>query len=144
MRRIFFGRNLMLLLCFILASGCAATKTTTKPATTSPTAPTSTTGFTPKPVILYVISDRLNLRECPSLQCKVAVVLKLGDEVIVLGQKQDWINVRVKATHQEGWVAAYLVGETPRERTPSRIKEEPSPRAKEKQGQPELKEEFSP
>jgi len=141
MRRIFFGRNLILLLCFLLACGCAATKTTTKPAATTKPAVTSPA---PKSVILYVATDKVNLRECPSSKCKVAAVLKLGDEVIKLGQEGDWINIRVKATNGEGWVAASLVGKTPKKKTPPRIVEEKSPRTKDTQGSTELKEEFAP
>ena len=154
MRHIFFTRNLILLLCFLLASGCAATETTTKPATTGP-APTAAGGAgtetttkpapTPKPVILYVVSNQLNLRKCPSVKCKVAAVLKLGDEVIKLGQSEDWINVRVKATNREGWVASTLVGKSATKKKPSsRIKKQSPPRGKDKQGSSELQEEFAP
>ena len=156
MRHIFSTRNLILLLCFLLASGCAATETTTKPdtaipastanggakteITTKPAAPPA-----PKPVILYVVAHRVNLRECPSLKCKVAAVLKLGDEVIKLGQRKDWINVRVKATDREGWVASNLVGKTADKKKPaSRIKEQSPPQGKDKQGSSELQEEFAP
>jgi len=154
MRHIFFTRNLILLLCFLLASGCAATETTTKPDTTGP-APTAADGAgtettikpapTPKPVILYVVSNQLNLRKCPSVKCKVAAVLKLGDEVIKLGQKKDWINVRVKATNREGWVSSTLVGKMATKKKPSsRIKKQSPPRGKDKQGSSELQEEFAP
>jgi len=153
MRHIFFTRNLILLLCFLLASGCAATETTTKPATTGQ-APTAAGGAgtetttkpapTPKPVILYVVSNQLNLRKCPSVKCKVAAVLKLGDEVIKLGQSEDWINVRVKATNREGWVASTLVGKTAKKKPSSRIKEQSPPRGKDKQRSSELQEEFAP
>ncbi len=154
MRHIFFTRNLIVLLCFFLVSGCAATETTTKPDTTGP-APTAAGGdgtetatrpaTTPKPVLLYVLPDRLNLRECPSIKCKVAAVLKRGDEVIKLGQEKDWINVRVRATNREGWVASTLVGKTvPKKKPSSRIKEQSPPQGKEKQGSSELQEEFAP
>jgi SH3-like domain-containing protein len=154
MRHIFFTRNLILLLCFLLASGCAATETTTKPATTGPvptaaggagTETTTKPATTPKPVILYVVSNRTNLRECPYVKCKVAAVLKLGDEVIKLGQGEDWINVRVKATNREGWVASTLVGKKAKKKKPSsRVKEQSPPRGKDKQGSSELQEEFAP
>jgi hypothetical protein len=153
MRHIFFIRNLILLLCFLLASGCAATETTTKPDTTVPAPTAAGTETTakpattppPKPVILYVVSNRLNLRECPSVKCKVAAVLKLGDEVIKLGQKDDWINVRVKATNREGWAASTLVGKKAKKKKPSsRIKEQSPPQGKEKQESTELQEEFAP
>jgi uncharacterized protein YgiM (DUF1202 family) len=156
MRHIFSTRNLILLLCFLLASGCAATETTTKPDTAG-SAPTADGGAgtetitkpattpTPKPVILYVVSHRVNLRECPSAKCKVAAVLKLGDEVIKLGQRKDWINVRVKTTNREGWVASTLVGKTANKKKPaSKIKEQSPPRGKDKQGSSELHEEFAP
>lgn len=156
MRHIFFVRNLILLLCFLLASGCAATETTTKPDTTVP-APTSAGGAatdtttkpattpTPKPVILYVVSNWTNLRECPSVKCKVAAVLKLGDEVIKLGQEKDWVNVQVKATKREGWVASTLVGKKASKRKPSaRVKVQSPPQGKDKQGSSELQEEFAP
>jgi SH3-like domain-containing protein len=156
MRHIFSTRNLILLLCFLLASGCAATETTTKPDTAAPapkvdggagtetmTKPAATP--TPKPVILYVVSHRVNLRECPSAKCKVAAVLKLGDEVIKLGQRKDWINVRVKTTNREGWVASTLVGKTANKKKPaSKITEQSPPRGKDKQGSSELHEEFAP
>jgi len=156
MRRTIFSRNLILLLCFILASGCAATKTTTEPATTSTTPAASgeaaatkatepaTTSTTAKPFILYVTSDQVNLRECPSVKCKVAAVLKLGEEVIKLGQEELWIKVKVKASGREGWVASRLVGKMPKKKTSPRIKEGSSPRGKAKQGSSELQEEFSP
>jgi uncharacterized protein YgiM (DUF1202 family) len=155
MRNISFTRNLILLLCFLLASGCAATETTTKSDTTGP-APTAAGGAgtettklsttpTPKPVILYVVSNQLNLRKCPSVKCKVVAVLKLGDEVIKLGQGEDWINVRVKATNREGWVASTLVGKKAKKKKPSsRVKEQSPPRGKDKQGSSELQEEFAP
>jgi uncharacterized protein YgiM (DUF1202 family) len=154
MRHIFFTRNLILLLCFLLASGCAATETTTKPATADP-APTDAGGAVTetiikpapaaKPVILYVVSNQLNLRKCPSVKCKVTAVLKLGDEVIKLGQSEDWINVRVKATNREGCVASTLVGKTAAKKKPSsRIKKQSPPQGKEKQGSSELQEEFAP
>ncbi len=154
MRRIFFTRNLVVLLCLFLAAGCAATETTTKPDTTGP-APTEAVGegtqtvtkpaTAPKPVLLYVLPDRLNLRECPSVKCKVAAVLKQGDAVIKLGQEKDWINVRVKAIDREGWVASTLVGKAPSKKKPSSgIKQPSSPQGKEKQGSSELQEEFAP
>ena len=156
MRHIFFTRNLILLLCFLLASGCAATDTTTKSDTTGP-APAATGGAgtettakpattpTPKPVILYVVSNRTNLRECPSVKCKVAAVLKMGDEVIKLGQEKDWINVRVKATKREGWVASALLGKKASKKKPSAgTREQSPPQGKDKQGSSELQEEFAP
>ena len=156
MRNIFFNRNLILLLCFLLASGCAATETTTKPAATGP-APTAAGGAgtetaakpaatpTPKPVILYVVSQKANLRECPSVKCKVIARLKQGDEVIKVIQGKDWIHVRVKATNREGWVALTLVGKKAKKKKPSsRIKELSPPQGKDKQGSSELQEEFAP
>jgi uncharacterized protein YgiM (DUF1202 family) len=96
-------------------------------------------------VILYVVSKQLNLRECPSVKCKVAAVLKLGDKVIKLGQRKDWINVRVKATNREGWVASTLVGKTANKKKPSSsIKEQSPPGGKDKQKSSELQEEFAP
>lgn len=140
MRRNFLGRNLILPLCFLVASGCAATKTTSEPAAPSPTI------AKPKPALLYVTADQVNLRACPSVKCQVAAVLKLGDEVVRLGQEQDWINVRVNATRREGWVASHLLGKTPREKIPSKVKEKPLPRVKDRPASPELEleEEFAP
>jgi hypothetical protein len=72
-------------------------------------------------------------------------VLKRGDAVIKLGQEKDWINVRVKATDREGWVASTLVGKTaPKKKPSSRIKEQSPPQGKDTQGSPELQEEFAP
>jgi len=156
MRHMLPTRNLILLLCFLLASGCAATETTTKPDTAAP-APKVDGGAgpettikpaatpTPKPVILYVSAQRVNLRECPSVKCKVIAGLKLGDAVIKLGQRKDWINVRVKATNREGWVASTLVGKTAGKKKPASKTKEPSPpQGKETQGSSELQEEFAP
>ena len=155
MRHIFFTRNLILLLCFLLASGCATTQTATKPAETGP-APTAAGGAAtettaapattpaPKPVILYVVSKKINLRECPAVKCRVVAVLKLGDEVIKLGQEKDWVNVRVKATSREGWVASALVGKTAKKKRASRIREQSPPQGKDKQESSELHEEFAP
>lgn len=156
MRHMSSTRNLILLLCFLLASGCAATETTTKPDTVGPAptvdggAGTETTAKpattpTPKPVILYVVAQRVNLRECPSTTCKIAAVLNLGDAIIKLDQRKDWINVRVKATNHEGWVASTLVGKTANKKKPaSKIKEQSSPRGKDRQESSELQEEFAP
>jgi SH3-like domain-containing protein len=140
MRRNYLGRNLILPLCFLVASGCAATQTTSKPAAPGPAI------STPKPALLYVTADQVNLRACPSVKCQVAAVLKLGDEVIKLGQEQEWINVRVPATRREGWVASHLLGKTPREKSPIKVKEKPSPRVKDRPASPalELEEEFAP
>jgi hypothetical protein len=72
-------------------------------------------------------------------------VLKLGDEVIKLGQREDWINIRVKATNREGWAASTLVVKTAKKKKPSsRIKEQTPPRGKDKHGSSELQEEFAP
>ncbi|HQP29785.1 MAG TPA: SH3 domain-containing protein [Deltaproteobacteria bacterium] len=140
MRRILSSRNLGVALCVFLAVGCSATKTTTKPAATAKPAASPA----PKPVILYVTSDKVNLRACPSLECKVVAVLPLGDEVIKLGQKDDWIHIRVKATKREGWAATRLVGKSLQKKTPPRIMEEKTPRGKQTQRSPELQEEFAP
>lgn len=154
MRHHFPTCNLIVLLCFLLASGCATTETATKPDTAVP-APTETgsagteavtkPATTPKPVVLYVLSNRLNLRECPSVKCKVAAVLKQGDEVVKLGQKKDWVNVRVKAANREGWVASTLVGKKPsKKKSSSRIKEQSPGLGKDEQESSELQEEFAP
>jgi uncharacterized protein YgiM (DUF1202 family) len=154
MRHLSFTRNLIVLLCFFLVSGCAATETTTKPDTTGP-APSTAGGdgtetvirpaTTTKPELLYVLPDRLNLRECPSIKCKVAAVLKRGDEVIKLGQEKDWVNVRARVTNREGWVASTLVGKTaPKKKPFPRIKEQSPPQGKDEQGSSELQEEFAP
>ena len=95
-------------------------------------------------MILYVVSNQLNLRKCPSVKCKVVAVLKLGDEVIKLGQEKDWINVRVKATNREGWVASTMVGKKAKKKSSSMIKEQSPPQGKDKQGLSELQEEFAP
>jgi len=141
MRRIFSRRNLMVSLCVVLIAGCAATKTTTRPAEGAKPAPA---GPAPKPVTLYVSSDKVNLRVCPSLECKVVAVLPLGDEVIKLGQKDDWIHIRVKATKREGWAAERFIGKSFQKKTSPRIMEEKSSRVKEAQSSPELREEFAP
>jgi hypothetical protein len=81
----------------------------------------------------------------PVRKCKVAAVLKRGDEVIKLGQRKDWINVRVKATNREGWVASTLIGKKPNKKKPSsRIKEQSPPPGKDEQGSYEVQEEFAP
>ena len=154
MRHIFSTHNLIVLLCFLLAWGCAATETATKPDTAGPapteagdagTETTAKPATTPKPVTLFVVTNRLNLRECPSVRCKVAAVLKLGDEVIRLGQENDWFHVRVKATDREGWVASAMVGKKANKKKPSsRTKEQSLPQGKDKQGSSELQEEFAP
>lgn len=129
-----FRKNLILLLCFLFVCGCATTKTT-KPVSTS---------LPSKGTILFVTSDQVNLRTCPSSTCKVTAVLKRGDEIIQLGQENDWMNIRVKAINREGWVASRLVGKKPTRKTPSEINEAWSPQKKENRGSSKLKEEFSP
>ena len=156
MRHIFFTRNLIVLLWFILASGCATTQTATESATAGP-APTEASGAgtetatkpapapSPKPVVLHVVSNKVNLRECPSVKCTVVAVLKQGDKVIKLGQEKDWVNVRVKATNREGWVASTLVGKKTNKKKPSsRAKDQSSGQGKDKQESSELEEEFAP
>jgi len=156
MRGFFPARHLIALLCFFAASGCAATGTATRPGAASPpptatevasteaAARSATVGPTPKPVVLFVVSARVNLRECASTQCKVAAVLEQGDEVIRLGQDEGWINVRVKATGREGWIASQLLGKTPKRKISSGIKGQSLPPAKDKPGPSELQEEFAP
>lgn len=156
MRRILFRRILMFLLCVLFTAGCAATKTTTKPATPSPppkpaaqaeSRPESRPATPPKapPEILYVTADQVNLRACPSAKCKTTAVLKSGEALVKLGQKEDWTIVRVKATRLEGWVASHLVGKTPSKKKPvSKSKEASPPPKKAKPGPSDLQEEFSP
>jgi uncharacterized protein YgiM (DUF1202 family) len=135
MRFIFFGINLFLMLCFLFVSGCSTTKTTTQPVSASPSS---------KITILYVTSDQVNLRVCPSSTCKVTAVLKRGDEILKLGQENDWMNIRVKTTNHEGWVASRFVGKKPKSKTSTEINEEGTPHEKDKQRSLKLKEEFSP
>jgi len=154
MRHFFITCNLIVLLWFILASGCATTETATEPAVAGP-APTEASGAetetatkpapAPKPVVLHVVSNKVNLRECPSVKCTVIAVLKQGDEVIRLGQEKDWTHVRVKATDREGWVASTLVGKkTSKKKPSSRAKDQSSGQGKDKQESSELQEEFAP
>lgn len=72
-------------------------------------------------------------------------MLKSGEELVKLGQKEEWTIVRVKATRQEGWVASNLVGKTPPKKKPaSKSKEASPPPKKAKPGPSDLQEEFSP
>jgi uncharacterized protein YgiM (DUF1202 family) len=110
----------------------------------SPETPAPSPGASPKGTVLFVTSDKVNLRACPAANCKVIAVLKRGDEVIKIGQDDAWVNVRAKALDREGWVSSKMVGKKPRKKSSPEISEEWSPQGKAKKESPALKEEFSP
>lgn len=56
-----------------------------------------------------VKGDSVNLRAGPSEDAKVKGQVGQKDELVQLGREGDWYRVRVKATGEEGWIAAQLV-----------------------------------
>lgn len=58
---------------------------------------------------LRVTGDDVNLRAGPSEDAKVKGQVGQKDELVQLGREGDWYRVRVKATDEEGWIAAQLV-----------------------------------
>jgi hypothetical protein len=63
--------------------------------------------------VWFVSSDKLLLRVCAGLNCKVSATLVGGDELFQTGEKGKWVRVRVKATRKEGWVSSIFIGKEP-------------------------------
>jgi uncharacterized protein YgiM (DUF1202 family) len=61
----------------------------------------------------FVLPERLNLRACAGLNCQVLGVLSHGEELFQTGEREEWMRVRVKATHKEGWVFSKYLGKEP-------------------------------
>jgi len=80
--------------------------------------------------ISFVQVKALNLRQCPSVQCKIVSVLQAGDKVTVLSKKNGWYKISKPPTGKTGWLAArYMAGKPPKEKSSHRLsrhKQEPA------------------
>ena len=60
----------------------------------------------------YVNVNALNLRACPTTQCRILRVLRQGDGGLVLQVKSGWAEMLIDNSDSQGWVATkYLVTE---------------------------------
>ena len=50
-----------------------------------------------------------NFRKGPSLKAGIKKVLQEGRSVIVVGQKQDWVKVKLAETDEIGWIHLSLL-----------------------------------
>lgn len=93
------------LLCFALVaalmSGCIET-----------VSDTSFLYLKPETVV-YVSPTFLNLRECPSVECKILSTLKQGQELKVAKQQGNWSQVKVVAAESSGWVSNTYISKIP-------------------------------
>ncbi len=99
---------------------------------------------------LYVRASALNLRQCPSTDCRILAVLKGGQAVRLEALKGGWGQVLTVGGSRRGWVAARYLAKTPPAGVPPATASEPPPLPKEqwatpKEGQapPPVKEEYS-
>ncbi|HOU51197.1 MAG: SH3 domain-containing protein [Smithella sp.] len=121
-----------LLACLFMHAGCASPQKTVVPP------------YYPKGSILVVKSERINLRECPSLNCQVIAVLRRGEHMIKVEQQNEWIKVEAKSINRKGWVASRLVGKKSDKKKAAEVTEEWSPQERDQKGASKIREEFSP
>lgn len=55
--------------------------------------------------LYYVVADSLNLRECPSTECRIVNVLKRGDHGLAIDQQTPWVQIQLLEKRYTGWVA---------------------------------------
>ena len=67
----------------------------------------------PAEVRRYVDVRALNLRECPSLECRITRVLELGDSGLVLAESSGWVEMLIDHSDSQGWVAAKYLSSQP-------------------------------
>lgn len=81
-------------------------------------------------LIAFVQVKALNLRQCPSVQCKIVSVLQAGDKVTVLSEQNGWYKILRPATGKTGWLSAqYMADQPPKENAEPRVplqKQEPA------------------
>jgi uncharacterized protein YgiM (DUF1202 family) len=68
---------------------------------------------------LSVTADRLNLRACPGTHCRVLIILRRADLLILTEWRGEWMRVRVKDSGREGWVSSRHVCRESTQREPS-------------------------
>ncbi len=86
---------------------------------------------------LYVLTSALNLRQCPSTDCRILRVLKHGDIVLSTGDRRGWSKVETAAGGVRGWVATRYLGADPNQAPPPvKRASEPPPLPKEQWGAP--------
>lgn len=61
----------------------------------------------------YVRVNALNLRSCPTTQCKIKRVLRQGDSGLVLQEKAGWAEMLIDYSDSQGWVAAKYLSVQP-------------------------------
>ncbi|MBU1274048.1 MAG: SH3 domain-containing protein [Proteobacteria bacterium] len=87
----------------------------------------------------YVLTNGLNLRQCPNTECRILAVLRQGDIVLSIGEKKGWSLVEAAASGQKGWVANRYLGANPGQTPPpatAKSPAEPPPLPKEQWGAP--------
>ena len=62
--------------------------------------------LTPLQMKLFITG---NLRKGPSIKADIKKVLQEGRSVIVVGHKQDWVNVKLPETGETGWIHLSLL-----------------------------------
>lgn len=87
----------------------------------------------------YVLTNGLNLRECPATKCRILAVLRRGEIVLSTGEKKGWSLVETAASGKKGWVASRYLGAEPGQTPPpasAKSPSEPPPLPKEQWGAP--------
>lgn len=86
---------------------------------TQPAPPPPPRAATPPPVTLppaaseaFVQVGSLNLRQCPTRECRIIALLHKGQGVRVLSQRSGWAEVALPDGRQ-GWLAAGYLGASP-------------------------------
>jgi uncharacterized protein YgiM (DUF1202 family) len=100
---------------------------------------------------LYVRASALNLRQCPSTDCRILAVLGGGQAVRLQALKGGWGQVTTSDGRRRGWVAASYLDKNPPASVQPAKASEPPPLPKEQwapagqggQQPPPVKEEFS-
>lgn len=66
----------------------------------------------PLPRAVYVQVSSLNLRQCPSRDCRIVTVLHQRQKLDLLAEQAGWAQVEL-GDGRKGWVAARYLGPTP-------------------------------
>jgi hypothetical protein len=105
---------LVFCLLFFLVTGCAQKagwKPPEEPRVAAPPPPVAPPKVESQ--LLYVATDRLNLRACPGMDCPKLVMLTRNQEVEKVGESQGWFQVRSRQDGTLGWVDARYLASAP-------------------------------
>jgi len=58
----------------------------------------------PPAELRMVVARRLNVRQCPTPQCRPVARISRGTPVRILGAEGAWVRIRVPQSGIEGWV----------------------------------------